>query len=123
MKGHRRPLGRPGRGSASARRTPARAATRSPVRSFEPACPARVLNAPDLEAPVWEAANILRDSPVDRTDWKSSGEDYPDQHRPQGPSGGHRTDVMAPARNVGTALAHAMRGVRGMSSPARKRAP
>ena len=24
-----------------------------------------------FESPLWEAANILRGSPVDRTDWKS----------------------------------------------------
>ena len=90
----------------------------------------------DLESHLWEAANILRGSPVDRTDWKSYilpllffkricdvwdeehaammaeyGEDYADQHRFQIPDGAHWKDVRAAAKNVGTALANAMRGV------------
>lgn len=90
----------------------------------------------DLESHLWEAANTLRGSPVDRTDWKSYilpllffkricdvwdeehaammaeyGEDYADQHRFQIPEGAHWKDVRAAAKNVGTALANAMRGV------------
>lgn len=94
------------------------------------------LNLSDLEAHLWEAANILRGSPVDRTDWKSYilpllffkricdvwdeehaemlaefGEDYPDQHRFQVPEGHHWKDVRAAVQNVGTALANSMREV------------
>lgn len=29
------------------------------------------ITLPELESHLWEAANILRGSPVDRTDWKS----------------------------------------------------
>ena len=89
-----------------------------------------------LESHLWEAANILRGSPVDRTDWKSYilpllffkricdcwdeeheamlaeyGEDFADEHRFQIPEGSHWSNVRASARNVGTALANAMRGV------------
>ena len=89
-----------------------------------------------LESHLWEAANILRGSPVDRTDWKSYilpllffkrvcdvwdeehasmlaeyGEDFPDEHRFQVPESCHWSDVRAAVRNVGTALANAMRGV------------
>jgi len=90
----------------------------------------------ELESHLWEAANILRGSPVDRTDWKSYilpllffkricdvwdeehaemleefGEDYADQHRFQVPEGHHWNDVRAAVQNVGTALANAMREV------------
>ncbi len=90
----------------------------------------------ELESHLWEAANILRGSPVDRTDWKSYilpllffkricdvwdeehaamleeyGEDYADEHRFQVPKGWHWSDVRATSRSVGTALANAMRGV------------
>ena len=89
-----------------------------------------------LGSHLWEAANILRGSPVDRTDWKSYilpllffkricdvwdeeheamfaayGEDFADEHRFQVPRGAHWRDVRAAAKNVGTALANAMRGV------------
>ncbi len=89
-----------------------------------------------LESHLWEAANILRGSPVDRTDWKSFilpllffkricdvwdeehasmlvefGADYPDQHRFQIPEGCHWNDVRGVAKNVGTALQNAMRGL------------
>ncbi len=90
----------------------------------------------DLESHLWEAANILRGSPVDRTDWKSYilpllffkricdvwdeehaamlaqyGTDYADEHRFQVPEGCHWSDVRRVPRSVGTALANAMRGV------------
>jgi type I restriction enzyme M protein len=90
----------------------------------------------ELESHLWEAANILRGSPVDRTDWKSYilpllffkricdvwdeehaamiaeyGEDYPDEHRFQVPRGGHWRDVRAAPKNVGSALSNALRGV------------
>jgi len=90
----------------------------------------------ELESHLWEAANILRGSPVDRTDWKSYilpllffkricdvwdeehaamiaeyGEDYADEHRFQVPEGCHWRDVRAAPKNVGSALSTAMRGV------------
>lgn len=90
----------------------------------------------DLESHLWEAANILRGSPVDRTDWKSFilpllffkricdvwdeehaamlkeyGQDFEDEHRFQVPEGSHWNDVRAKAKNVGTALQNAMRGL------------
>jgi type I restriction enzyme M protein len=92
------------------------------------------LTQDELEAHLWEAANILRGSPVDRTDWKSYilpllffkricdvwdeeheamlaeyGEDFADEHRFQVPEGCHWRDVRAAATNVGTALRNAMR--------------
>ena len=85
---------------------------------------------------LWEAANILRGSPVDRTDWKSYilpllffkricdvwdeehatmvetyGEDFADEHRFQVPEDCHWTAVRETPANVGTALANAMRGI------------
>ena len=78
----------------------------------------------DGSAHLWEAANILRGSPVDRADWKSYilpliffkrtcdvwdeehagmlfeyGEDFPDEHRFQVPEGCHWNDVRTAARN------------------------
>lgn len=89
-----------------------------------------------LQSYLWEGANILRGSPVDRTDWKSYilpllffkricdvwdeeraemitdfGEDFADQHRFQVSDRCHWRDVRAAPKNVGTALANAMRGV------------
>jgi type I restriction enzyme M protein len=90
----------------------------------------------ELESHLWEAANILRGSPVDRSDWKSYilpllffkricdvwdeehasmiteyGEDFADEHRFQVPVGCHWANVRAAPKNVGAALANAMRGV------------
>lgn len=90
----------------------------------------------DLESHLWEAANILRGSPVDRTDWKSYilpllffkricdvwdeeheamiaeyGDDFPDEHRFQIPEGNHWRDVREVASNVGTALKNAMMAI------------
>ena len=90
----------------------------------------------ELESHLWEAANILRGSPVDRADWKSYilpllffkrvcdvwdeehaamlgeyGEDFADEHRFQVPDGCHWRNVRVAPKNVGTALANAMRGV------------
>lgn len=87
-----------------------------------------------LESHLWEAANILRGSPVDRTDWKSYilpllffkricdvwdeeyseavetyGEDFEDEHRFQVPEGCHWRDVRETASNVGKKLQNAMR--------------
>jgi type I restriction enzyme M protein len=95
-----------------------------------------VISLSALESHLWEAANILRGSPVDRTDWKSYilpllffkrlcdvwdeevaedrqlyGEDFADEHRFQIPEGCHWSDVRATPANVGAALQHAMRGV------------
>ena len=89
-----------------------------------------------LQAHLWEAANILRGSPVDRADWKSYilpllffkricdvwdeehaeaeasyGEDFEDEHRFQIPDGAHWNDVRQRTRNIGKALQNAMRGV------------
>ena len=91
---------------------------------------------PDLESHLWDAANILRGSPVDRTDWKSYilpllfykricnvwdeehrravelyGEDFSDEHRFQVPEGYHWNDVRAAPTNVGLALQNALRCV------------
>ncbi len=98
--------------------------------------PGGVLTLSQLESHLWEAANILRGSPVDRSDWKSYilpllffkricdqwdeeqsamlaqyGEDFADEHRFQIPEGAHWKDVRATPSNVGTALANAMRAV------------
>jgi type I restriction enzyme M protein len=89
-----------------------------------------------LESHLWEAANLLRGSPVDRTDWKSYilpllffkrlcdvwdeehaemvatyGEAFADEHRFQVPEGCHWRDVRQTAANVGTAIVNAMRGI------------
>ncbi len=88
----------------------------------------------ELESHLWEAANILRGSPVDRTDWKSYilpmlffkrlcdvwdeefrsavetyGQDFVDEHRFQIPEGCHWQSVRETPANVGTALQNAMR--------------
>jgi type I restriction enzyme M protein len=98
--------------------------------------PGGPLTLSQLESHLWEAANILRGSPVDRTDWKSYilpllffkricdqwdeenaamlaeyGEDFADQHRFQLPEGAHWNDVRSTPKNVGTALSNAMRAV------------
>ena len=89
-----------------------------------------------IESHLWEAANILRGSPVDRADWKSYilpllffkricdvwdeelqealeayGEDFADEHRFQIPEGCHWNTVRETPANVGTALQNAMRGI------------
>ena len=89
-----------------------------------------------LESHLWQAANILRGSPVDRADWKSYilpllffkricdvwdeeyaemvatyGEDFLDEHRFQVPDGCHWRDVRRTPINVGTALNNALRGI------------
>jgi type I restriction enzyme M protein len=94
------------------------------------------LTLSQLESHLWEAANILRGSPVDRTDWKgyilpllffkricdcwdeehagmvaTYGQDFADEHRFQVPPGCHWSDVRASAANVGAAIAAAMRGI------------
>ncbi len=89
-----------------------------------------------LESHLWEAANILRGSPVDRTDWKSYilpllffkricdvwdeeyqeavetyGEDFDDEHRFRIAKECHWNTVRQTPTNVGTALQNAMRGL------------
>jgi type I restriction enzyme M protein len=98
--------------------------------------PLGTITLSELESYLWEAANVLRGSPVDRTDWKSYilpllffkrlcdvwdeeaeearvtyGEDFADEHRFQVPEGCHWNDVRAAAVNVGTVLQNAMRCV------------
>lgn len=95
-------------------------------------------NQPKLENHLWDAANILRGSPVDRTDWKSYilpllffkricdvwdeeyqesidtfGEDFKDEHRFQIPEGCHWQSVRETPTNVGTALQNALRCIEG----------
>ena len=94
------------------------------------------LTLSDLESHLWKAANILRGSPVDRTDWKSYilpllfykricdvwdeeyevmvanyGEAFADEHRFQVPEGNHWNDVRAASRNVGTALQKSLQAI------------
>lgn len=94
------------------------------------------LTLSELESHLWEAANILRGSPVDRTDWKSYilpllffkricdvwdeerdamlknyGEAFADEHRFQIPGGSHWNDVRQVSSNVGTALQRAMQNI------------
>jgi len=90
----------------------------------------------ELESRLWETANTLRGSPVDRTDWKGyilplrffkrisdvwdeetaeAAQTYgdaepslfPEVHRFQVPGGCHWRDIRETLANVGTALAHA----------------
>jgi type I restriction enzyme M protein len=93
-----------------------------------------------LKSTLWEAANTLRGSAVDRTDWKGyilpllffkrisdvwdeetseAVEDFgdadpslfPEVHRFQVPEGCHWNDIRETPANVGTALAHAMQEI------------
>jgi len=111
--------------------------SRQPVRATNgpPPLPAPTTLA-ELESHLWEAANILRGSPVDRTDWKSYilpllffkricdvwdeeheamlaeyGSDFADEHRFQVPENCHWRDVRETPTNVGTVLQNAMRGI------------
>ncbi|MCP4536167.1 MAG: hypothetical protein GY832_03385 [Chloroflexi bacterium] len=93
-----------------------------------------------LESHLWEAANILRGSPVDRTDWKSYilpllffkricdvwdeeyaeavetyGEDFSDEHRFQVLQDCHWTVVRETPANVGTALQNTLRGIKAVN--------
>ncbi len=98
------------------------------------------LTLQELKSHLWNCAEILRGSAVDRTDWKAyilpllffkrlsdvwddeTGEavelygdvdpvDYPEIHRFTIPEGCHWRDVRATPVNVGAALSHAMREV------------
>ena len=89
-----------------------------------------------LHSHLWEAANILRGSAVDRTDWKGYilpllffkrisdvwdeeharmleqyGEDFTDEHRFQIPDGCHWDDIRSTPQNVGAALKYAMQEI------------
>ncbi len=97
-------------------------------------------NHSDIKSRLWEAANILRGSAVDRTDWKAyilpllffkricdvwdeetteatelygdaDPGQFPEIHRFRVPEGCHWRDVRETPANVGTALAHAMREI------------
>ena len=99
-----------------------------------------MLTSRELQSYLWEAANILRGSAVDRTDWKGyilpllffkrisdcwdeetaeAAELYGDAdpghfeeiHRFQLPDGCHWNDVRSTAQNVGTALKHAVQEI------------
>ncbi len=99
-----------------------------------------VLSRDELQSHLWNAANILRGSAVDRTDWKGyilpllffkrisdcwdeetaeAAELYGDAdpghfeeiHRFQLPDGCHWNDVRDTAQNVGAALKHAMQEI------------
>ena len=89
-----------------------------------------------LQSRMWDAANTLRSSAVDRTDWKAYilpllflkrisdvwdeeharmldeyGEDFADEHRFQIPDGCHWNDIRSTAQNVGAALQRAMQEI------------
>ncbi len=94
----------------------------------------------DLKSTLWDSANILRGSAVDRTDWKAyilpllffkricdvwdeetaeaaelfgdvDPVDFPEVHRFDVPEGCHWRDVRETPANVGAALSHAMREI------------
>nr|WP_232296516.1 class I SAM-dependent DNA methyltransferase [Plesiocystis pacifica] len=95
------------------------------------------VNLSKLESHLWEAANILRGSPVDRTDWKSyilpllffkricdawdeeredmlkayDGQVFPDEFRFDVPDGCHWRVVRGATKHVGKAIRDAMRGI------------
>ncbi len=95
----------------------------------------------NLKSALWEAANILRGSAVDRTDWKGYilpilfykricdvwdeeysrmlegyGEDFKDEHRFQIPEDCHWDDVRTAAKDVGATLKNAMQTIE-LSNP------
>ena len=98
------------------------------------------LTLSELKSHLWDCANILRGSAVDRTDWKgyilpllffkricdvwdeetaeaaelygdADPVDFPEVHRFPVPEGCHWRDVRETPANVGTALSHAMREI------------
>ena len=102
--------------------------------------PASPLTLQDLESDLWNCAQILRGSAIDRTDWKGyilpllffkrisdvwdeetaeareiygdvDLEVFPELHRFTLPDGCHWRDVRETAANVGAALARAMRAI------------
>ncbi|MCH8275490.1 MAG: SAM-dependent DNA methyltransferase [Armatimonadetes bacterium] len=97
-------------------------------------------NAASLKSTLWEAANTLRGSAVDRTDWKgyilpllffkrisdvwdeetaeatetygdADPSAFPEVHRFRVPEGCHWNDIRDTPANVGTALAHSMQEI------------
>ncbi len=97
-------------------------------------------NLQQLKSKLWEAANILRGSAVDRTDWKGyilpllffkrisdvwdeekadatqtygdvDPSQFPEIHRFQVPHGCHWNDIREKPQNVGTSLQHAMQEI------------
>jgi type I restriction enzyme M protein len=98
------------------------------------------MNDSSIKSALWEAANILRGSAVDRTDWKGyilpllffkrisdvwdeetaeateiygdvDPSQFPEAHRFHVPEGCHWTDVREAPQHVGTALKHAMQEI------------
>ncbi len=131
-------MAKAGKKRAAKRAAPRREAPEQITPDLEGPPDTLALNA--LESHLWEAANILRGSPLDRADWKSyilpllffkricdvwdeetaavralygtsDAEDFPEAHRFQVPEGCHWQDVRGKAANVGTALQSALRGI------------
>ena len=98
------------------------------------------LGRQDLKSHLWDCAEILRGSAVDRTDWKAyilpllffkricdvwdeeaaeatlvygdvNAVDFPEVHRFRVPAGCHWKDIRETPANVGAALSHAMRAI------------
>ena len=98
------------------------------------------LGLQDLKSQLWDCAEILRGSAVDRTDWKAyilpllffkricdvwdeeaaeatlvygdaDAVDFPEVHRFRVPAGCHWKDIRETPANVGAALSHAMRAI------------
>jgi type I restriction enzyme M protein len=94
------------------------------------------VDSKELKSYLWNCAQILRGSAVDRTDWKAYilpllffkrlsdvwdeehdrmikeyGEEFADEHRFQIPDGCHWRDIREMAANVGAALSRAMREI------------
>jgi type I restriction enzyme M protein len=105
-----------------------------------PSAPANGATLSALKSKLWDCAEILRGSAVDRTDWKAyilpllffkricdvwdeetaeavqlygdeDPVDFPEVHRFDVPADCHWRDVRATAANVGAALAHSMREI------------
>ncbi len=103
------------------------------------------MSSQTLQSTLWEAANTLRSSAVDRTDWKAyilpllffkrisdvwdeetagavetygdaDPSAFPEVHRFQLPEGCHWKDVRETSTNVGTALKHAMQEIERANS-------
>src|SRR5439155_1412308 len=94
------------------------------------------LESKELKSYLWDCAQILRGSAVDRTDWKDYilpllffkrlsdvwdeehermikeyGEEFADEHRFQIPEGCHWRDIRETSANVGAALSRPMREI------------
>jgi type I restriction enzyme M protein len=94
------------------------------------------VDSKELKSYLWDCAQILRGSAVDRTDWKAYilpllffkrlsdvwdeehgrmikeyGEEFADEHRFQIPDGCHWRDIRETSANVGAALSRAMREI------------